>query len=134
MSAARSCNVTFSNTTDALLSRQSWDLLHGIWSENMLPPEQIGSGTPDVPNNVVWQAESQGFLTGTEGSVVYTMLDGTTITIYWDVPYAGENAYSVTVTGPSASAYTYSQTVEGDVYNTFVTFTFKTVPSGSPPQ
>ena len=59
-----------------------------------------------MPINVSWESESQGFMTGTQGYVVYTMLDGsTTVTINWDNPYWGSNEYSIVIDGLHKSNY-----------------------------
>lgn len=105
--ASRSTLVKFTNSSDAFLGRTSWKLDHGIWTDDSLPPENIAMGGVTVS----WESESNGFMTGTEGNVVYTFPDGqTTIRIYWDNPYVSGNEYSVTLSGPLSTQYsgTYS--------------------------
>lgn len=121
--AARSTNVIFINESGAALVRSFWNLSHGIWSQDVLPPEQIAAGTPTNPATATWESESQGFATGTEGQAAYTFPDGqTTVAIYWDNPYSGSNGYGITFSGPDAGSYQGSYTGgEGD--NATVTFT-----------
>jgi uncharacterized protein (DUF2147 family) len=121
--ASRSTTVIVRNQSNAALVRTSWELAHGIWSNDQLPPEQIAAGTPAAPGTATWESESQGFATGTEGQAVYTFPDGnTTVTIYWDNPYSGSNAYRITFSGPGAGSYRGSYT-GGDGDNATVTFT-----------
>ena len=121
--AARSTTIIVNNESNAALVRSSWNLLHGIWSRDQLPPEHILAGTPASPFTVTWESESQGAATGTEGQVVYTFPDGqTTVTIYWDNPYIGSNGYNITFSGPHAGTHQGGFT-EGDDDNATVTFT-----------
>ncbi|TFL07191.1 hypothetical protein BDV98DRAFT_557421 [Pterulicium gracile] len=109
--ASRSVLVKFTNSSVAFLGRTSWKLDHGIWTDDSLPPENIAMGGVTVS----WESESDGFMTGTEGSVVYTFPDGqTTITIYWDNPWATGNVYSVTLSGPLSSQYSGTYTGGSD--------------------
>lgn len=118
--AARSCRVIFENYSNAYLGRVHAYLEHGIWSDEFLPPEEIGPGTSHSSTNALWAAESQGFWTGTEGNVVYMMEDGeTTIKVYWAVPYfKHDNTYSVNIEGPLSGAYEGTFSVEGSNKNT----------------
>jgi len=64
----------------------------GKWSgpgESEVPPSRVYTGT-----TWSWQSQSDGFMTGTEGSAVYT-LQGTSanVEIRWDNPYVGGNSY-----------------------------------------
>lgn len=104
--AARSVIVTFKNHIDVKLSLTDAHLDHGIWSENKYPPEHINPGKATEPTTTTWAAESQGFLTGTEGYTTYTFPDGQTVVkVYFDNPYAGSNSYSITISGPEAAKY-----------------------------
>ncbi|MFE2110324.1 Crystal protein ET79, partial [Kitasatospora sp. NPDC059463] len=58
--AARSTTVRLSNWTGCTLTRESWELSHGIWSHE--PPERIAD-----QQRGSWSSESNGFATGTEG-------------------------------------------------------------------
>src|SRR5207245_2706580 len=65
------------------------DLPHGEWSSSSQPPDTIAAG-----DTAVWQSESAGFLTGTEGSVTYRIGSGDErLHIHWDNPYSGSNKY-----------------------------------------
>ncbi|MFE1291779.1 aegerolysin family protein [Streptomyces sp. NPDC058751] len=87
--AARSTHVTLQNRTPNELLRTSSSLVHGTWSENLIPPDHV------YPmSNATWQSESNGFMTGTEGSAVYNMLNVGTVRVSWNNPYVGSNGYS----------------------------------------
>lgn len=92
--AARSVRIIFKNLTTDSLTRKSMGLSHGIWSDNDSdsPPETI---TPK--NSVMWESESDGFATGTEGFVSYKSdsWNGHLLTIKWDNPFVGSNEFSV---------------------------------------
>ncbi|MFD5815794.1 aegerolysin family protein [Streptomyces sp. NPDC127038] len=78
-SAARSTHVTLQNRTPNEMLRTSSSLVHGTWSENLLPPDHV------YPmSNAIWQSESNGFATGTQGTAVYNMLNVGTVTVSWD--------------------------------------------------
>lgn len=71
----------------------------------MYPPEKI-SPSGKEPTVTKWESESDGFLTGTEGNVVYGLPDGqTTVTLTWDNPYIGKNSYNIEIKGPQAIGY-----------------------------
>lgn len=92
--AARSTIVKVQNKSKATLFLGSATLSHGIWSDNMYPPQQIQPGA-----SVQWASESQGFMTGTQGNALYTAINlqnavqNGPISLSWDNPYAGSNAY-----------------------------------------
>lgn len=122
--ADRSTCIIFQNATPVTLTRSSEKLDHGTWSDNLLPPDVIGGGLPNIPNPATWQSESQGLATGTQGETVYLLPDlETTLTIDWDNPYWGSNANQATMTGPSAGLYTCTVT-GGDGDNATVTVAF----------
>ncbi|WP_374775251.1 Crystal protein ET79 [Streptomyces sp. NBC_01310] len=90
--AARSTTVKLQNRTPNTMDRTSSSLAHGTWTENMIPPDRVypfGDGT--------WQSESNGFMTGTEGAAVYSMLDVGNVSIGWNNPFSGSNSYYCTV-------------------------------------
>ncbi len=112
--AARSTNVTLQNNTTLTLTRTNANLSHGIWSQNLYPPQTIDSNSKGN-----WQSESDGFMTGTEGTVTYQFLNAAgSVTINWDNPYAGSNSYSHSV----PKGYILEQT-GGSGNNAVVTFT-----------
>ena len=111
--SARSATIKLQNKTKSKLSLTGAKLSHGVWSENQYPPESIeagGSGT--------WESESDGFMTGTQGSASYHLVDSGTVTVSWDNPYAGSNSYS----DSAPKGFTISRT-GGSGDNAVVTFT-----------
>jgi hypothetical protein len=87
--AARSTHVVFTNHTDQPLGKLGQDLPHGVWTNGVEPPFTIAPG-----EKVEWESESDGFMTGTEGSTRYGI--GTTggeLTVHWDNPFVGSNTY-----------------------------------------
>ena len=84
--AARSVHVIIKNDTERNLTNVSVSVQHGIVTKN--PPNSI---PPSEAGELF--AESQGVLTGTEGTVTY-QLDGLngTASFHWDNPYAGSNS------------------------------------------
>jgi len=91
--AARSTHVIIKNNTDRTMTFVSGSTKHGIVSKK--PPHTIpAGGVGDL------RAESNGFATGTEGSVVYR-LDGISgnATFYWDNPFVGSNSASGSAPG-----------------------------------
>lgn len=101
--SARSVNATLNNNAsfNLQLLTSSINLQHGEWTT--YPPSNILAG-----GNGNWQTDSDGFLTGTEGSLVYQFIytgNGTTsietLKVYWDDPYDGSNGYSITSSVPA---------------------------------
>jgi hypothetical protein len=91
--AQRSVTITLSNRSGETLYRSDWALDHGIWTT--LPPETIPNHT-----QVTWESESNGFMTGTEGHITYSI--GTTgewAYMHWDNPFFGSNSYDQRVSG-----------------------------------
>ena len=91
--AARSTFVTLDNTTRFNLARTALGLDHGEWIDQ--PPQIIG-------NQGTWKSESNGLLTGTEGSASYSIRDlydveHGLINVLWDNPFVGSNSYSQSV-------------------------------------
>lgn len=87
--AERSTFVTFTNHTDQILGK-NWETLdHGIWTDDIEPPQTVMPG-----ETVTWSSESSGIATGTEGRVQYRVGDGGPIVeLHWNNPFAGENTY-----------------------------------------
>lgn len=127
MSAARSVNVTFRNYVDTALALKEAHLDHGIWTPGYLPLENIGAGSQSKPTATVFAAESQGFMTGVEGYVVYWLADGKfALKLYFDNPYAGGDSYGVSLDGPLADEYQGAYTGgEGDNATVTMTLTGK---------
>lgn len=92
--AARSVIVKIQNNSSATLFLGSATLDHGVWSDNMYPPQQIQPGA-----SVQYASESQGFATGTQGTAVYTAINlqqtvqNGSIRLNWDDPFSGSNSY-----------------------------------------
>jgi hypothetical protein len=103
--ASRSVLVNFQNQTSQTLSRTSFGLEGGIWSNGsngqMVPPDQIPPQT-----NVAWQSESNGFMTGTQGYANYEIAGNAsqTVNLGWDDPYSGSDSYTGTCTPPYSLA------------------------------
>lgn len=87
--AARSVTVNFTNSSSSDLYLSSANLKGGIWTTNLYPPQTIPKGT-----SATWASESNGFATGTEGSVEYFAFPAQgKVTVSWDNPYSGSNSY-----------------------------------------
>jgi hypothetical protein len=91
--AAHSFAITLRNGSGVALRRTNLTLNHGIFSGNgnAVPPENIPNLT-----RASWQSESDGFATGTEGSVTYAS-DAGDVFIHWDNPFVGSNGLGVGV-------------------------------------
>ncbi|MGQ9372122.1 aegerolysin family protein [Azospirillum sp. ST 5-10] len=87
--SARSVTATVRNNTNDTLVLNSAKLDHGIWSENQYPPSTIAPGATGS-----WMAESDGFMTGVEGTVTYLVGSAGVSSFYFDNPYVGSNEYS----------------------------------------
>lgn len=102
--AARSFSITVVNQTGRDWTRGGMSLNHGVWSDDeaRVPPEHLpkasldGDGNPQ-PGVIFFESESQGFATGTEGSVDYNSDRGETLHIFWDNPFVGGNSFSASV-------------------------------------
>ncbi|MET8544740.1 aegerolysin family protein [Kitasatospora sp. NPDC004799] len=95
LSAARSTTIRLHNGTGCTLYRTDYSLSHGIWTQGQEPPQWLGN-----TGEAVFQSESNGFMTGTEGTVTFTAQgceDGwrnnATVRLHWNNPYAGSNSY-----------------------------------------
>jgi hypothetical protein len=109
--ADRSASITVQNWTGKTWRKTNTSLPHGEWSHggDLTPPDEIppvsldGDGDPR-PGMVYFEAESQGFATGVEGTVNYTSPFGD-ISIYFDNPWWGTDSFSVT--GPDSLSLTW---------------------------
>jgi hypothetical protein len=64
-------------------------LFFGVWRNAAEPPFTITTG-----ETVWWEAESDGVLTGTEGTVRYGIgSSGAELTVHWDNPFVGRSTY-----------------------------------------
>lgn len=114
--AARSVFVVFTNMTLVTLSRQGSTVAHGQWI--MLPPEEIQPGAV-----AEWKTESDGFATGTEGTIDYQWKsNGEHNKFHWDNPFSGSNSYD----GHSDSGIVTISGGDGDDATVNFTLTHKT--------
>ncbi|MBT2546376.1 Crystal protein ET79 [Streptomyces sp. ISL-44] len=88
VNAVRSTLVKLQNRTPNSMERKSSSLAAGMWTDNMVPPDQVYPFSDGS-----WQSESNGVMTGTEGAAVYSMLNVGTVSIGWSNPYVGSNGY-----------------------------------------
>ncbi|TKC98167.1 aegerolysin family protein [Polyangium fumosum] len=129
--AARSVKCIFINDSDQRLRlKQAATLDHGIWStgadkREQQPPREVSPG-----GRATWESESNGFMTGTEGRAIYEADNGTTLELWWDNPFIGDNKYSLTVRPEGGHAGRYS---DGEGDNATVTYTFKNQKQVGPP-
>ncbi|MFJ7907296.1 aegerolysin family protein [Kitasatospora sp. NPDC096204] len=100
LSAARSTEVLVVNWTGCELRLQNNWLDHGIWTK--APDPVITDGS-----TARWQSESNGFMTGTEGHVIYDAancgnpgLNGKRVQLHWNNPYVGSNGYDTAGSDP----------------------------------
>lgn len=103
--AHRSATITIINFTELELKRTKEYLSHGIWTTNELPPETISS-----LSDISFESESNGFLTGTQGSATYSCPEGDFV-FNWDVPWDGSNEFSRTF----PDSYKVKQTASGNL-------------------
>ena len=96
---ARDFRVYFANSTPYVLQRTSDNSVQGAWT----PPDSWQPPTQIQPHQTIgWQSESNGVLTGTEGTAIYEIQDsdgffGTDshighqdqVVIHWDNPWWG---------------------------------------------
>ena len=86
--AVRAYTISFINHSGTTMTLMSSNTCSGEWSAGKAPPSSIPSGS-----TVTIGSESDGFLTGTEGFVIYKCQDPsagvTQLYLYWDNPYIG---------------------------------------------
>jgi hypothetical protein len=91
-SAARSVSVTFRNQTAHPLEMTYSQVLSGIWT--LQPKMYVSPG-----EEIYFGTASNGFMTGTSGTVRYDFTDiccyATYVTMTWNDPYVGSNSYKV---------------------------------------
>lgn len=120
--SARSTQIKFTNITNCVLVLTGSNLNHGEWNGG---PTIIIK--PEVYDLLIGQNDSDGFMTGDQGSLTYAIIgitDGSptyegSLNIGWDNPYAGSNGYSQNV---SSNNYTITNS-GGSGDNASVTFT-----------
>lgn len=98
--AARSIVINLRNNVDVNqthpgkphhLVQTGASLSHGVWTPNRVPPQRIDAGT-----QVTFEAESQGFATGVEGSITFQVSGYGSVTLSFDNPFSGSNSGNVT--------------------------------------
>ena len=99
--ASRSTLIKIQNNTNATLTRTSASLSAGEWTENMYPPDTISAN-----GTATFQAESDGFATGDQGSVNYQVGSAGQLQINFDDPFSGSNGYSVSAPSGYSASYT----------------------------
>src|SRR4051812_9733022 len=91
-SAARSVWVIIRNNSSFQLNFPQYYLTSGIWTVKpnavIQPGQESGFGS-----------ESNGFMTGTHGNVMYGIANGQQLSFMWTDPYAGSNSYSMSLGG-----------------------------------
>lgn len=90
--AKRSTVVYFTNRSRCNLIQSKTNLDHGIWDQKT-PPATI-----EKLSAVVWASESNGFMTGTEGTAIYECIGhNCTVKVHWNNPFVGGNSYKETL-------------------------------------
>ncbi|MFD9130428.1 aegerolysin family protein [Kitasatospora sp. NPDC059571] len=122
--AARSVLVQVDNWTQCEMDFVSASLSSGTWTGIDWPPATITNSTWGV-----WQSESNGFMTGTEGKATYQLHKCVNpadeykwVSFHWDNPYAGSNSYDTK--GTSSGVKITRSGGSGD--NAVVSFVVKT--------
>ena len=97
--AARSIVINLHNNLDANnthtgaphhLFQTGAQLDHGIWTANRVPPHRVDAGT-----TATFEAESQGVMTGVQGSITFQEITYGSVTLNFDNPFKGGNSCSV---------------------------------------
>jgi hypothetical protein len=91
-SAARSTWVIIRNNSKYQLSAPQYYLTSGVWT--VKPNAVIQPGQESA-----FGSESNGFMTGTHGSVMYSISNGQQLSFTWTNPYVGSNSYSTSLSG-----------------------------------
>lgn len=101
--AARSAVIEVTNATTQTLTIHGTKQMSGGFAENALPANTI----PPMQSNVFGARSAEGgIFVGTEGGVWYTIgADTAVLYVRWNVPWSGDNEYSVTLTGASPGFY-----------------------------
>jgi hypothetical protein len=88
--ASRSFFVQVVNAGPDLTLKGS-GLDHGEWSSGggLAPPQRI-----PTRSRAVWQSESDGIGTGTQGHAIYGSAEGD-VGFVWDDPFVGSNSFAV---------------------------------------
>lgn len=124
----RSTTVTIQNGSLKQLLYDSQSLQHGEFGSS--PPTIIPAGAGNGVDYGVssFEAESDGFATGDEGTVTYRYDDGTTFALYFDNPQTTGNVYGCNIGGTNPKDYTCTFG-DGSGNNADITFTIQPVAS-----
>jgi len=123
--AARSVACTLINQTGEPLTLEGPPQLdHGILTPGQAPP-------PSCDGSASWSAESEGFMTGTEGRLTYRGPSGK-VTVFWNNPFVGGNDYNMTLTGDYVLVKVQGPKVGSNVSATYVVDR-KNKPAPAPP-
>ncbi len=79
---ARTYDIFLRNESGSTLTKTFDHLCHGSFTPGLAPPDSIASS-----QEIRLKAESDGFATGTEGYVKYSIGGRDTVYIYWDNPF-----------------------------------------------
>ena len=101
--AERTVVVYLSNLSGCTMTRAAASLSHGVWT--ITPAVQIANNTTSE-----WESESNGVLTGTEGTATYVLgncanpaQNAKLAIFHWDNPYVGSNTYDTSGTTPGVN-------------------------------
>lgn len=90
--ATRYCGLQWTTDASTTLKYKSQSVSHGELTDIMATvPASSASLTKGGC------AESNGFMTGTEGTLYYTLEGCGELAFYWNVPFIGSNSYSCTL-------------------------------------
>ena len=87
--AYRSVDASIKNDSASDLTFQKVEMAWGKWFGEDLSPESVPENIKTIPKGQTrpFKVESDRWMTGCEGSLVYTLADGTTFTVYWNNPF-----------------------------------------------
>jgi hypothetical protein len=112
--AQRSARVKILNRSDVQFVVSSTALAHGEWSSGSQPSNGLLLLETD---SLVFQTESAGIATGTEGTIVLSTTNlGSTprlLQFDWNIPFAGSREYQVRTVPPGLDAW-FDETVPGN--------------------
>jgi len=108
--AHRSVQASVTNNTHCTWTKVDESLSHGVWATE--PEDNVFAAT-------MWESESDGIATGTEGDVTYRLggcadpaQNTKFVRFHWDNPYAGSNSYDTF--GSSAGVHAVRSGGSGD--------------------
>jgi len=114
--AARSVWVIIRNNSKYQLTAPQYYLTSGVWTVRPNPVIQPGQESG-------FGSESNGFMTGTHGSVTYSVSNNQQLSFTWTNPYVGSNSYSTSLSGYPSLGKIYVTRSGGSGNNAVVTIT-----------